>query len=690
MTNRSIARAFRAIVRPIPGRQALLSALLLWISVVIAYNAHKQIVNHLSDERFSRALSADIKALMPWASLIAFGVTLGAGLATHPRGAALGRSRSLLVFALLGVGINALVFMRAPDAALTYNGALVCFALLALTGMGVTRSIPVVRGALHRVEQLSRSSRIGLAGVVGVSLLLAVAAAWSVGEGLASRRNTLHRNGHWRSAKVEPAPGAARARSLMGAISFLTSRPALSRNRLNLGAWHGFQEVWLADAIEPRSVSFEFKLPEGSYLTFLFNRRSEGYSGMRVSRRAEFPNACLNISPDGEFLEREELTAEIGSGWHRIRVQRAEDHYTVQLDEVALGTCGAVGAGPQTIGFRGSLADAYVDAVHIEPMEGSPIHESFRNERDRGWMCLVALVAVAALNAALLGIARHRLEPGLAPRVYALFSIDLVLALTGGLYLAFENFQLSRIHPDETLIFDYPVRSESADEVRDRLRRSYARPSGAYRILLLGGSQTWGSGARREEDVLAAQLQRRLEAGGRRVECIGTGVSALSSEGFLRLYESEWIGFDPRIVVVNASNNDPDPEEFAANLRRLVEIDRARGIATLFVLEANSTERPERRLLPNHAAMRRVALELDVPLVDMHAHLAHRQDDGFLWWDHVHLTSFGQRLVAEKLFEVIQPMVYGEGSDDRRDSDVTGVGASSRRPLARRSRSRSG
>jgi lysophospholipase L1-like esterase len=144
------------------------------------------------------------------------------------------------------------------------------------------------------------------------------------------------------------------------------------------------------------------------------------------------------------------------------------------------------------------------------------------------------------------------------------------------------------------------------------------------------------------------------------VEVINTGIVALGSSELVPLYAEEWIEFGPQLVVVNMSNNDNQPEVFAQNLYRLIDLNRARGIRTLFVLEANSPEEVDDHLPVSHAVMRRVAQERSVPVLDMHAHLAARRDDGFLWWDQVHLTSYGQQLVGDRLRDAIVPMLRSE------------------------------
>jgi phospholipase/lecithinase/hemolysin len=44
-----------------------------------------------------------------------------------------------------------------------------------------------------------------------------------------------------------------------------------------------------------------------------------------------------------------------------------------------------------------------------------------------------------------------------------------------------------------------------------------------------------------------------------------------------------------------------------------------------------------------------VGVEHRIPVVDLHAELKRATERGFLWWDFVHPTSFGHRLIAEAL-----------------------------------------
>jgi len=94
-----------------------------------------------------------------------------------------------------------------------------------------------------------------------------------------------------------------------------------------------------------------------------------------------------------------------------------------------------------------------------------------------------------------------------------------------------------------------------------------------------------------------------------------------------------------------------DHDAFATHLDGLVKYTKDQGIPIILNAEPNTIEQEGDFLPTNHQVMRDVAQRNDVPLVEMHRYLLTKSDVGFLWWDHVHLTSLGQRLFAEHLVE---------------------------------------
>ena len=108
-------------------------------------------------------------------------------------------------------------------------------------------------------------------------------------------------------------------------------------------------------------------------------------------------------------------------------------------------------------------------------------------------------------------------------------------------------------------------------------------------------------------------------------------------------------------MILNVSHNDKDEDQegFVSGLEDFVAFNRERGIATIFSLEATSLEAYPGGLAL-HGPMREVAERLGVPVVDTHARLEEAYDHGFLWWDTVHPTSYGHRLIAEALAPAVR------------------------------------
>ncbi len=195
-------------------------------------------------------------------------------------------------------------------------------------------------------------------------------------------------------------------------------------------------------------------------------------------------------------------------------------------------------------------------------------------------------------------------------------------------------------------------------EVLDDLRATYRAEPGdsLYRILFLGSSQTWGAGASTENQVWVRELEHLLNAdgGGRRFECVNAAVSGQLAEDVLRFLRADLLAFHPQAVVVSLANNDLDANAFRDNLDEMVGLLTVEGIPAVLILEPNSIERrftdsPHGDLAVKHEMIRMVGARHRVPVIDLHEHLAQRRDAGFVWWDFVHLTSFGHRMVAEKL-----------------------------------------
>lgn len=470
--------------------------------------------------------------------------------------------------------------------------------------------------------------------------------------------NTPETNGNWVSVKCEMA------RPLMGAKTYMEGRQALAKGRLNLGAWHGFQEVFYKEQLAASLISFDFFVQDGGYLVFFFSNLRGLRTGIRLSANPMFPNAFIVADELGRFLEKTPITGLVvePGHWHRFKLVVNGSVAESSLDDQSVPPRDLGGNAVNVIGFRGSASDAFVDNIRADEWWGTfKVWEDFSNKSPRFpiylecFRYLLVLSLCAYLVCRLRGTSFHN-------RLAALTSVHscylfVAIMLLGYAYLFSERYpsvkKLDRSGEDWYIRFELDVLMDMDAE--------FVEPSDpeANQIVFIGTSQTWGAGVRSDDDVFARVVEKELNEarpGGRGVRCLNAGINAADLQKLMVHVKEEWIRLSPRLVIVNLSTNDSasgvDPVQYEKELSELVDVWREAGSEVLFVLEANALEAKtvSRRL---HPAMRQVSREKDVPLINMQEYLDLHYDDGFLWWDFVHMTSFGHRLVADHLMAEI-------------------------------------
>ncbi len=486
----------------------------------------------------------------------------------------------------------------------------------------------------------------------GIVAAIVVGEAWLVRELWGQKQNTLHENGRWTSGKLDVDMG------IVGAATYMMTRRALSGNRLNLGPWHGYQELRSPEPIPFHAAGFRFTVPPDGYLIVRLDDGGATFSGVRLSRRADTPSLAFTAKETGEFESTRPITVPpLGDGEHRGTITRRDGACTVAVDDTVVAQLD-LPAGPLRIGFRGGHANATVDDVVLTDPRGAILFaDDFRNTADPLGRLGIAL-AIVAVARALAGFALHAERRRLrAPPVFYVLATTLTLGICLAIYCFADHAILSARHVRTPTESAYRRTIESGAEVQERLESTYplAPNPRVRRVLFIGSSQTWGSGAKTEAESFVRRVERALAD--ERVQCINTAISGADSTALLESFQRSWRQWRPDGIVVNLSNNDRDADEFAANLETLVRLAREDGARLLFVLEANALEHDLGPIETRWNAMRRVAAAHDIPVVDMHAALAPENGRGLLWWDTVHLTTFGHRLVAERLVEPVRTLV---------------------------------
>ena len=526
--------------------------------------------------------------------------------------------------------------------------------------------------------------------------VLLAAIAILVTDALLYTQNTLHQNGRWSSAKVELVRG------VIGAVATLVTRVPVRRNRLDLGAYLGFQQFWLEESRSVRQVSFSFRADGPVYLDVLFGPDREGFAGVRLSLHPNFRSVHFAASGDGEFLEADPLP--LGShlatdSWIRASARFGLEMIELAIDGEPVASFRHTGV-VQALGFRGSMGGPLLDDIEVVYRDGPPLIETFANGRRRG--LTLTFVSLVVVSLAALAFALLRRAAGVRTRHAHLTCLVgyLVILVSVAMATAVDRLHFSGLYPSDYRAMSaagYPNRIERTARTLQRLERKIALlpDDGRLRILLIGGSQTWGAGARRPADTWARVLERALNGAGREVAVVNAGVSGARAEYLLKHYRRIWHRAEPDLIVAILGHNDEAGPEFEKALEGFANESRARGVPIVFVLEPNSTETPT-RVGERHAVIRRVALQTGAPVVDMYAYLDGRREAGHVWWDSVHLTSYGQRLFGEELARALEPLLAdvaprpGPGVEAAESSTPKGLrsGLAERGNEPRRGRSR--
>ena len=527
-------------------------------------------------------------------------------------------------------------------------------------------------------------------------------------------RNTLVANGRWVGSKylMQLSP--------MGSHHFMRTRNALRGNHLNLGEWHGYNEVIFNHAFEPKSIFGQFKLADNAYLSVIFNRNESGYFGVRLSRNTKFKSILFHANRHNRFTTTKLLNSmDLNNNWHNFQLDFSNGQLTITVDQWKLGTFDIQALHEQFFGLRSGHLPAVVDNIRVIDTSGSMIlNENFRNENEYNRFLAKASVLLIVAFVFTLYILKRKAETVWPNTVKWLLSMQLVLLMITITYFCFDfYFWSGRYHyegftPRGRVNRSFAVNCEKMrtklfGTVFDRTRgkqiveqiiphpdllRSVSKwnlkknikhlskvvtiystqisephfvlhnevcnispkSKKTIRVGFIGTSQTAGSGAEVVTDTLVSQTHLALSQGcpnGYTLESYDFAICGSNSTKLLEMYKKHWIHVSPDVLVINIACNDGDPSKLADNLRTFVQINNSKGIKTIFLLEAYSPGRRWRKHSSKHESVMTVAREFEVPNFDLYSYLNSDEvyDSGFLWWDRIHLSSYGQDLAAQWL-----------------------------------------
>lgn len=500
-------------------------------------------------------------------------------------------------------------------------------------------------------------------------------------------RNTFAHHPEWFPGKM------LMERQPISIFDCIRTRNLTARNRLNLAAWHGMQEVLLNQVVTLDRARFRFRLEDKAYVVVIVSMTREGFTGFIFSRWAQLPSQFFQAEPGGRFLETHPLPAITDRNWHQVEVRPGLE---VTLDGQT--TTWKKATGPGLFGFRGSFAHVEVDDVEVWGSGRLLVRDNFRN--DKNWQAIAlhcyALLTVVTLVAVL---ALGRRQRGMMWIILGQFTLLAFLAMFFVVDYSIWSDRYNELEPPEkarkwladTLEGIDPAGFGYPDPAVLQFMESRQPPKSQYRILVyrdgqtlrvkddaesvrqfraehpkkspcvlvLGASQAGGEGAVKLQDQMLWQLYER--AGG---EVINGCYQGADSHSLVGRYMTHLRLFQPDVVVAYHGSNDNDPDVLRYNLYKLYNDTRRTGAKLLLVYEANSPENPpdfvphlEKKLV----VMREVAQKLNLPAVDLQGTLSRPElvKSGLLWWDAVHPTSYAHIEAGKALAEGLAATTRG-------------------------------
>jgi lysophospholipase L1-like esterase len=520
--------------------------------------------------------------------------------------------------------------------------------------------------------------------------------------------HSLNQLSGWFSYKVMGIQG------VMGAMPFMHDRQPLAHDQLNLGEWHGHNNVIWNNTSSWEKLAFDFSAEEDAYLWIFFAKDPANRYGVRLSRHPQYPSGFFAVDNSGKFLERRQIDVVVPDGWNKVRIEVSGSHSQVFLNSVQILDL-EKDIGPQRIvNFVSGLNGVSVDNVSSRGVEAN-FSENFSPALHWGYVLAAGLMYGATFLLLLFFFRRM----GGNEKVFSLVTAQIMMLTLVIFYSAFDFYVLGpRYFVNELAPFNrvQASRVNSMFETeRERVFRLITKFSGVngndrveippkiwtllrgsgpvyfpyheatrvvdasgklwypqkfadlkglgkgtLNIAFIGSSQTWGAGANEPKSAFVPLAHKILsEKLGVPIMTVNLSICGSHSTEQLQQYEAMLPFWKPDILFVNLSSNDGHIPVFEENLRKIAALNKKEKIETIFVLEANDPEFTRTWVTGAHEDMVKVARENHIATLNLHGflHSPEVYDSGLIWIDMVHLMQYGQNIVAEWLAEQSLPIV---------------------------------
>lgn len=450
----------------------------------------------------------------------------------------------------------------------------------------------------------------------------------------------------------------------MASFSFYATRKALSGQKLDLGTWHGFNEVVSLKDFEATNISFDFFLKDSHYVSFHYNRTPESFSGVLLSANPYISSKFFTGDSFGKFTLAQDLKIENikKNSWNTAEIKFGSEKSSLYINSVLISSDLPAALQKQHIGFKGSgHSGSYIDSVSVKNRDGTVWTESFDNSENI--YKTFGIVASIFLIIGLVILQLFKSKPQFSFNVLAVLfvsAIILPLLLVADSY-ATANFYYSK--PSYLDFLQSSVKKEfdafvTADQSKHSVGKEFKgqyvhNDTPPFKIILLGTSQTWGSGASANDRTIVSQYNISLKnAGlGNKARAYGLAVPGTYLIDMSALFYQLTKEKLPELLIINMCINDTsDLVSYENNLKKFITDLKKLGVKVVLSAEPfyDETQTMSRY---NHEVVQKISVDMQVPFINEQDFLFSKLNSGYLWWDVVHMSDYAQQLFGSALFE---------------------------------------
>ncbi|MCF8059408.1 MAG: hypothetical protein K9K67_08930 [Bacteriovoracaceae bacterium] len=455
-----------------------------------------------------------------------------------------------------------------------------------------------------------------------------------------SKSYNLEKNGNWTSVKqnLEFPP--------MQSDSFVKEPFSIKHGLLNLGSWHGYQEVYLKREYQAKKIEVSFELEDNSHLILLLKDKSGLRWGLRLSNNSHHPSSLLRINEIGKFTEKVLLNIVLPSEvTHKVSFIKNDFDYKLILNGSEIGVGKDLAKQALKIGFRGSSRYSYLKNLIIEDQSDLTFIEDFY-DWSRAW-----LIFLTSLG--LFGLGIYALIKYFSPRLYVLLNTA-TLCLSAGAFADYYYF--SKFYSIDVNILGEAQIAAAEDERQRGLQYFYKEQVLHFKEILnrkeervnnffIGSSQTWGEGTSSKSSQWVTRYCEAIKG-----SCINLGIKAITADSYFPRYKDHLVSFKPKRVFLIFSTNDFKRESrFKDAINDFIVLNNQNNIETILVLEPNDPD--YRSYIENHEILRELGKKHSKLTIDMVKPFMENRDTGLLWWDFVHLTDYGHEVFAKEFIK---------------------------------------